>query len=164
MPPRMTAIVRMVGDPRVPGKAALPALYGAGYAPKSRLQRQGVEFRVEPLRARWPDVHLVPRKHWTGICALPVPDGTTELPARTDATGTHQVVVERWAYGVAAQLLRRGPYATDVESIARLHAFVDKHGNELAGPHEEEYLTRLDAKEPRTVIRYRVRPRAPMPV
>jgi hypothetical protein len=29
---------------------------------------------------------------------------------------------------------------------------------EIAGPHEEEYLTRPDAKVPKTIIRYAVRP------
>ena len=43
-------------------------------------------------------------------------------------------------------------------TIQRLRAFIAEHGHVIDGAHEEEYLTRPDAKVPRTIIRYRVRP------
>ena len=36
--------------------------------------------------------------------------------------------------------------------------FIAASGYEIAGPHEEEYLTQPDAKQMKTIIRYPVRP------
>jgi hypothetical protein len=154
IPARMMAVVRTVGDPREVGQLAATALYGAVYPLKFRLRQQGIEFRIEGLRARWPDAHLQPREQWTGIWALPVPDDTTELPGKD---GQPPVVVEAWEYGTVAQILHRGTYAEEGESVERLHEFIVAQGYQLAGPHEEEYLTRPDTRDQRTMIRYQVR-------
>jgi hypothetical protein len=66
------------------------------------------------------------------------------------------VVVETWDYGTVAQILHLGAYADEVPTIDRLHAFIAEQGYEIAGPHEEEYLSRPGAKEQKTRIRYQV--------
>ena len=58
------------------------------------------------------------------------------------------------------QILHIGTYAEEEPSIERLHAFIADQGCEIAGPHEEEYLSRPGANQPKTVIRYQVRARS----
>jgi len=41
--------------------------------------------------------------------------------------------------------------------VERLHQFIEENGYQIAGDHEEEYLTTPDAKNPKTIIRYQVR-------
>lgn len=50
------------------------------------------------------------------------------------------------------------PYSEEPPTIARLHEFIAANGYQIAGDHEEEYLTRPTAKVPKTIIRYPVRP------
>ena len=42
--------------------------------------------------------------------------------------------------------------------MARLQEFIAASGYEIAGVHEEEYLSRPEAKQMKTIIRYPVRP------
>jgi uncharacterized Fe-S radical SAM superfamily protein PflX len=53
-------------------------------------------------------------------------------------------------------------YKADQEgpTVERLHGFVKESGYELAGAHEEEYLSKPDAKVVRTIVRYPVRRKA----
>jgi hypothetical protein len=67
-----------------------------------------------------------------------------------------EVKIETWEYGTTAQILHLEPFSTEVPTTARLHAFIEETGYEIAGPHEEEYLTTLDAKNQKTLIRYPV--------
>ena len=153
LPAQTMAVVQTVGDPSRLDPAFVGALYGAVYGLKFALKAQGRAFKVAPLRARWPDAHLVPREQWTGLWALPVPDDTTALPQKNPAV---QVRLERWEYGRVAQILHLGPFSTEAGSIVRLHQFVAEHGYVINGMHEEEYLTRPTAKTQKTIIRYPV--------
>ena len=150
--PRRVAVLRTVGPPAAAGRTAVPALYRAVYTLKMGRKREGREFAVEPLRARWPNAQDAPPEEWIGEWALPIPDDVSEVPAK-DA----EVDVVEWEYGPTAEIVHAGPYATEHESVRKLLAFVEGLGYEIAGPHEEEYLTRPDAKEPRTIVRYPVR-------
>lgn len=158
LPDRRMAVVHTTGDPNVVGEAEMKALYGALYGLKFALKKQGVAFAVEPLRARWPDAHLLPKDQWHGIWALPVPEGTVETDLVQKVPGV-TVTLEDWPYGTVAEILHLGSYADEPPTIARLHAFIADEGYLIAGPHEEEYLTRPDAKHPKTIIRYQVVPR-----
>jgi len=157
LPALTVATVTSVGDPNVVAARVFPALYGAVYGLKFALKKQGVAMTVGTLRARWPDAHLVPKDQWTAHWAIPIPEGTTALVQKDPAL---PVTVQAWEYGTVAQLLHLGPYTEEGPTVARLHAFIEASGCEIAGPHEEEYLTRPDAKAPKTIIRYQVRPRA----
>jgi len=42
-------------------------------------------------------------------------------------------------------------------TVERLHKFIADSGYEIAGTHEEEYLTSPDARVPKTLIRYPIR-------
>jgi hypothetical protein len=160
LPARTMAVVRTVGDPGVVGPRVFPALYGAVYPLKFARKKQGADFRVEAPCARWfngPDWRSVPRDEWTAAWALPVPADTVELTQKDPET---PVEVERWDYGTVAQVLHVGTYAEEEPTIVALHAFIDQQGLEVAGPHEEEYLSRPGSKAQKTIIRYQVRPKA----
>lgn len=159
LPARTMAVVRTTGDPAETGGRAFPALYGAVYTLKFALRKEGIAFAVEPPCARWyngPDWRAVPRSAWTAAWALPVPDGTTELVQKDPLT---PVVIEAWDYGDVAQVLHVGTYAEEEPTIEMLHAFIAEQGLEIAGPHEEVYVSRPGAANQKTIIRYQVRPR-----
>jgi len=85
---------------------------------------------------------------------LPVPEDTASLPRKVPSP---EVKIETWEYGTAAQVLHLGPYDQEEATVERLHRFIAGSGYEIAGMHEEEYLTRPEAKMPKTIIRYPVR-------
>jgi hypothetical protein len=157
MPARLMAVVHTVGDPTDVGQRVFPALYGAAYTLKFALKKQGVEFKVAPPAARWfggPDWALLPREEWKASWGMPVPEGTTEVVQKDPET---PVVLETWEYGQVAQVLYVGAYADETPTIELLHRFIAEQGLEICGPHEEEYLSRPEAKAPKTIIRYQVR-------
>jgi hypothetical protein len=157
MPSTLMAVVRTVGDPTDVAAHVFPALFGAAYGLKFALKKQGVDYKVTAPRARWfggPDWVNIPREEWRAAWAIPVPDGTTNVPQKDPAT---PVVLETWEYGDVAQILHVGTYADETPTILSLHAFITEQGYEIAGPHEEEYRSRPEAKDPKTVIRYQVR-------
>jgi len=133
----------------------MPALYGSAYTLKFDLKKKGLPtFKVSGLRARYPDAHLVPQEEWTHIIGLPVPEDTASLPQKV---ADIEVKLETWDYGTVAQILHLGSYSEEQPNIERLHKFIEESGYEIAGHHEEEYLTRPDAKVPKTIIRYPVK-------
>ncbi len=159
LPPRTMAVVRTTGDPNELGPRVFPALYGAVYPLKFARKKDGRDFRIEPPRARWfagPNWRAVPRDAWTAAWALPVPDDTADLVQKDPSI---PVAVETWDYGTVAQILHVGEYAEEEPTIATLTTYIEDHGFEIAGPHEEEYQSRPGAKTQKTVIRYQVRPR-----
>jgi DNA-binding PadR family transcriptional regulator len=157
LPAQTMAVVHTVGDPTEVGQKVFPALYGAAYGLKFALKKEGVEFKVGAPRARWfggPDWASLPREDWKAAWAIPVPDGTTEVVQKDPET---PVTVETWEYGTVAQVLYVGAYSEETETITQLHEFIAEQSYEIAGPHEEQYQSRPDAKAPKTVIRYQVR-------
>ncbi|MBI2916609.1 MAG: GyrI-like domain-containing protein [Chloroflexi bacterium] len=161
MPAQRMAVVRGKGAPDKVFPELMPALYGSVYTLKFDLKKRGVpDFKVTGLRARYPDANSVPKDQWTHIMGLPVPEGTASLPQKVP---TVEVKLETWQYGTVAQILHLGPYDQEYPTIERLHQFIAEQGYEVAGDHEEEYLTRPDAKVPKTIIRYPLR-KKPDPV
>ncbi len=114
-------------------------------------------MKVGALFGRWPKPLDTPREEWFGIWGLPLPDDVTELPQKAPDVS---VRVERWEYGTVAQVLHLGPYSEEGPTIERLRRFIEDSGYEIAGPHEEEYLTSPRAKVQKTMLRYQVRKKA----
>jgi DNA-binding PadR family transcriptional regulator len=158
MPTATMAVVSTVGDPTEVGAKAFPALYGAAYGLKFALKKSGgPEFKVTAPRARWfggPDWALLPRDEWKAAWAIEIPAGTAEVTQKDPET---PVLIETWEYGTVAEVLFIGAYADETPTIQLLHDFIAEQGYEIVGPHEEEYQSRPDAKNPKTVIRYQVR-------
>lgn len=158
LPDRKVATVTTVGEPGPQMEQVMPALFGAAYGLKFARKKADPEadFRVEAVRARWPDAHQKPKDHWTAHWAIPVPDDAQSLPQKVPDI---PVNLATWQYGEVAQILHLGSYSEEGPTVARLHEFIAQSGYEIAGPHEEEYLTKPDANEVRTIIRYQVRRR-----
>lgn len=154
MPSQKMAVVQGKGSPDRVFAQIFPALYGSVYTLKFDLKKRGLEsFRVSCSRARYPNAHLHPKEEWLIIAGIPVPDDTTSLPQKEPGT---EVKLETWEYGTVAQVLHLGPYDQETETIKRLHEFIAANGYEIVGPHEEEYLSRPDAKVIKTLVRYKV--------
>ncbi len=154
MPSQKMAALHSKGDPNEVMPQLMPALYGSVYTLKFDLKKKGREFKVGVLRARWPDAHLVPKNQWTGIWGLPIPDDVTLLHQKVSGV---EVKVEVWQYGKVAQILHIGSYDTEGPTVQRLHDFISRSGYEIAGVHEEEYLTTPKAKVQKTIIRYPIK-------
>ena len=155
MPPQKMAVVYAKGAPDKVFPQFMPALYGSVFTLKFDLKKKGLPtFKVSGLRARYPDAHLVPKDEWTHIIGLPIPEDTISLPQKVPGV---EVKIETWEYGTVAQILHLGAYDQEYATVERLHQFIDDSGYEIAGAHEEEYLTRPDAKVPKTLIRYPVK-------
>jgi hypothetical protein len=154
MPSMKMAVVVTVGDPNHVSQDAMKALFGAVYKIKFSLKKEGIEFKVDALRARWPNAHLVPKDQWEAHWAIPVPEDTGELVQKVPG---FPVKLETWQYGTVAQILHQGPFSTEGPTVQRLHDFISQSGYEFNGVHEEHYLTKMDSKDQRTLIRYPVR-------
>jgi len=152
MPPQKMAVVKGKGAPDKVFPELMPALYGSAYTLKFDLKKKGLPtFKVSGLRARYPDAPLVPKEEWTHIIGLPVPEDTTSLPQKV---ADIEVKLETWNYGTVAQILHLGAYDQEDATIERLQQFIEESGYEIAGFHEEEYLTSPGAKVMKTIIRY----------
>jgi len=157
MPRQKMAVVYGKGTPDNVFPQVMPALYGSVYTLKFDLKKKGLPtFKVSGLRARYPDAHLVPMDEWTHIIGLPIPEDTTSLPQKVAGT---EVKIETWEYGTVAQILHLGAYDQEQPTVERLHKFIEDNGYEIAGFHEEEYLTTPDAKVIKTIIRYPIKKR-----
>ncbi|GAH98200.1 unnamed protein product [marine sediment metagenome] len=155
MPSQKMAVVYGKGAPDKVFSEVLPALYGSVYTLKFDLKKKGLPtFKVSGLCARYPDAHLVPMEEWTHIIGLPIPEDTTSLPQKVPGV---EVKIETWEYGTVAQILHLGAYDQEQPTVERLQKFIEESGYQIAGVHEEEYLTSPDAKVVKTVIRYAVR-------
>jgi hypothetical protein len=156
LPKQKMAVVVSHGDPNVVGSKVFPALYGAVYTQKFALKKAGKEtFKIGPPRARWPDFADTPKDEWTGIWGIPIPASTRTLPQPDPEV---PVKIETWDYGgTVAEILHIGPYSEEGPTIQRLHEFIAASGYEIAGVHEEEYLTTPKAKVQKTIIRYPVK-------
>ena len=154
-PPQKMAVVYGKGAPDKVFPELMPALFGSVYTLKFDLKKKGLPtFKVSGLRARYPDAHLVPMEEWTHIIGLPIPEGTTSLPQKVPNI---EVKLETWEYGTVAQILHLGAYDQEYPTVERLHKFIQDSGYEIAGVHEEEYLTSPDAKVVKTIIRYPIK-------
>jgi len=155
MPAQKMAVVYGKGRPDKVFSEVFPALYGSVYTLKFDLKKKGLPtFKVSPPRSRYPDGLLVPMEQWTIITGIPVPEDTASLPQKLPEI---EVKLETWEYGTVAQILHLGAYDQEQPTVERLHKFVEDSGYQIAGAHEEEYLTKPDAKVPKTIIRYVVK-------
>jgi hypothetical protein len=155
MPPQKMAVVKAKGSPDKIFAKIFPALFGSVYTLKFDLRNKGLEsFKMSAPRARYPNAQLYPKGEWLIIAGIPIPENTTSLPQKELGT---EVRIETWEYGMVGQVLHIGPYDQETETVERLQQFITENGYEIAGPHEEEYRSKPDAKIIRTLIRYQVR-------
>ena len=154
MPAQKMAVVYTKGDPTFAGAKAVPALHASVSALLPQLKEKGIDFELQVVRARWPDMNSLPKNQWTGIWGLPIPEEVDSLPQKTLGT---QVKIELWNYGKVAQILHIGHYTTQGPTVEYLMDFIAKSGYQVAGSHEEIYLTPPNAEELRTIILYPIK-------
>ncbi len=155
MPAQKMAALKGVGAPDKVFADLMPALYGSVYTLKFARKKAGLpDFKVGACRARYPDAHLKPKDQWTIIMGLPIPEDVASLPQKVPCI---EVRIETWQYGTVGQILHIGGYDQETPTVQRLQKFIMDNGYEVAGAHEEEYLTKPDAKVVKTIIRYPVK-------
>lgn len=151
---RKVVTVTSKGDPNKVMEPYMKALYGAAYYTKMKIYKpKGVKMELGKLCAFWPDAHLKPKDEWTGIWGVPVPDYVSEKDI-IQKDPNISVKVDIWKGGQCAEILHLGPYSEEGPTIKKLHEFIEKEGYKIAGGHEEEYVTKPDAKAQKTIIRY----------
>lgn len=157
LPDRKMISVTSVGDPNNVMESYMKALYGAAYWAKMKVYKpKNIIMPLGKLAARWPDAHLKSKDQWTGVWGVAVPDYVTEKDL-IQKDPKIKVIVDVWKGGEYAEILHLGKYTEEGPTVQRLHDCIKESGYELAGPHEEEYLTKPDAKNMKTVIRYLVK-------
>jgi hypothetical protein len=155
IPSQKMAVVYGRGAPDKVFSEVMPALFGSVYTLKFDLKKKGLPtFKVSAPRSRYPDGLLVPKEQWTIVTGIPIPEDTATLPQKVPSI---EVKIETWEYGTSAQILHLGGYDQEKPTVERLHKFIEDNGYEIAGVHEEEYLTKPDAKVVKTIIRYQIK-------
>jgi hypothetical protein len=104
----------------------------------------------------WTMLIMQPHEVTTGVLA----DAKVRAAAKVPVTALERLRLERYAEGLAAQVLHVGPYSAEGPTIASLHAFIAEQGRELVGKHHEIYLgdPRRSAPEKlKTIIRQPMR-------
>jgi hypothetical protein len=155
-PKTKVIMVEAKGDPNVIGGKAFGLLYQTYFSMKD-----GTKGLPPAARARWPVWENAPKEEWVGLYALPVPESVSALPAATVPEGL-KMSLTTWEYGEIAEILHVGPYDKEDPTIRRLRDFIDQHGYQVAGEHEEEYVRgpsmtgKGDPEKYLTIIRYRV--------
>ncbi len=146
--------IRTFGPPNQAARAAIPALYGTAYSTKFKVFKpKKKDMAIGRLSCYWPNAHKAAKSKWVGEWMLEVPLFVTAPDLlQKDPKNTINVTVR--PAGTAAQILHLGSYSKEGPTVKILHAFVKDKGFKLAGPHEEIYLTKPDAKVVKTIIRY----------
>jgi hypothetical protein len=152
---------------------AISALYTLIYTLKFSLKRASRprEVPVMPLQALWwmaggrKFSTRAPRSAWRWRAMLAVPGFVTpamvekarkEAFARKPLPTLKKLKLERWREGLCAQVLHVGPYAAEMPTIDRLHAFLKDKGYRPKGRHHEIYLSdpgRTAQRKLKTIIR-----------
>ncbi|MHB8241491.1 MAG: GyrI-like domain-containing protein [Solirubrobacteraceae bacterium] len=162
------------GDPNTAAEfsEAIEALYTISYTAKFAVKHGGgVNFAVMPLEGLfWASdmsaFETDDKSAWDWSLMIMQPEHVTDEvfeAARETAAGkkkslqaVERVRFERFAEGLAAQIMHLGPYSAEGPTIRQLHAFIAEQGYELTGKHHEIYLS--DPKRPapqkmKTVVR-----------
>jgi hypothetical protein len=156
---------------------AIEALYSVAYTAKFTVKRApgGVDFGVMPLEGLWwaPDMSTFSsedKSAWEWTVMITQPDIVTPevfeaarvaAGARKPAAPIGRVRLERFAEGLAAQVMHVGTYAAEAPTIERLHAFIAEQNYARTGKHHEIYLSdprRTAPEKLKTIIRQPVQP------
>ena len=163
---------------------AIQALYSLTYtikmSPRAGQSPEGFfEFAVPPLEGLWTfplekfdGVH-VPKDAliWTSMIRLPefvTPEvlgwACAEVARKRKDVDTSRARVETWTEGLCVQIMHIGPYDTEPESVARMHAWAESQGYvvDLSDErrHHEIYLgdpRRTAPDKLKTVVRHPIR-------
>ena len=160
--PQKLLVYEVVGNPNEVGGEAFGALFSTFF----KLKKDHKMDMAVP-RARWPKPLETPKDEWLGIYAMPVNDSVMEIPEKVQMEYP-KLKLETWKYGMTAEILHIGSYASEPATVEKLHKLIEAEGYEISGPHEEEYLKGPGMFGPGnpdkyyTIIRYPVRKKVPV--
>lgn len=168
------AMVDGAGDPN--GSAefqqAMEVLYPVSYTLKFALKKsQGLDYVVPPPEGLWwmegTDGFRMERKdlwRWTLMVMQPevvtpelFAEAVAQVKAKRNPPGLARLRFEGYDEGLSAQVLHLGPYADEVTTIAKLHAFIRDQGYQPRGKHHEIYLSdprRSAPEKMKTILRH----------
>jgi len=140
----------------------MPGLYATAWTLRFALKRRGIVTRVGPLEGLWwtldgtTDLDQIfgtdrtaGRETWRWTLFIAMPDEATDAEldaalsagrAKLEPGLASGLRVEPFAEGHVAQVLHRGPYATERATIERLHATIEEAGLRPRDRHHEIYL------------------------
>ena len=156
-------------------KEAVQALYSASYTLKfmSKLQ-QGIDYGVMALEGLWwfenGEFDITKPDNWLYTLLMMQPDHIDEamfreawrqLERKKPSPALSGLRLAAFHEGLSIQTLHVGPYATEPETVARMHAFAAEQGYRLAGTHHEIYLgdpLRSAPDKLKTILRHAIVP------
>lgn len=161
-------------------QAAMEALYGISYTLKFSLKQRAenpVDYPVMALEGLWgvagfdrETFDITQPSGWQYTVMIMQPDlitseifeeGLAKLrQKRGDQPAFSLLRLEGFDEGLCIQTMHLGPYAAEMETIARMDAFAEANGYTLHGKHHEIYLGDPHKAAPeklRTVLRHPVR-------
>jgi len=153
-------------------------MYSVAYTMKFAMKADGRDFGIPAIEAFWwgdpedieqggGDLMKVPAERWRWRLRLPVSEFTTEgdvaaakkaASEKRDLDAIGRVEHRRFAGGKCVQALHVGPYDTELETVARMHEFMDAQSLAPApdAVHHEIYLSdpgRAAPEKLRTILR-----------
>lgn len=163
MPSQKMVTVFIKGDPSKETGKGMPPLYATAYAIRKIYKEAGKVFKVEKLRARWPDEIInLPKDQWTGTYGLPVPNDVKEVPEIKEEKKVSGIEIRLtiWDYGKTGQIIHQGPYSEEGPTVQKLREYVESEGYKIfPNSHEEIYLndpTKCSLDKIKTIIIYRL--------
>jgi hypothetical protein len=176
------------GPSTSPGfEIALGALYGISYTLKfvSKLRKEDpIDYPVMALEGLWWvegdrydftklegqafDITKIEGQHYTVMILQPehitqdmFQDALTQMRKKKgDQPAFARLRLERFEEGLCMQVFHLGPYATEMETIARMDEFARANGYQPHGKHHEIYMgdpRRGDPAKLKTILRHPLR-------
>jgi hypothetical protein len=165
------------GDPNSPAfQEAVGSLYSVAYTLKFAFKKEkAIDYPVMALEGLWCADDLSAfasgrRDEWKWTIFIVVPEIVTKKDVAEAIAAVKkkakfprfpEVRFEKFAEGMAAQVMHIGPYAAEGPTIERLHKFIAEQGFRLRGLHHEIYFgdPRRSAPEKlKTILRQPVEP------
>jgi len=156
---------------------AVEALFTVSYTAKFMLKKapKGRDYAVMPPEGLWWAEDMATFTaldkdswKWTLMIAQPAEvsadmfqQAVAQSAKKKDLPALAGMRLERFAEGLAAQIMHVGPFAAEAATIERLHRFIEQHGYRRRDKHHEIYLSDLRRTAPeklKTVIRQPVEP------
>jgi hypothetical protein len=140
-------------------QAAMSALYGVGYGLHFLLRERGVEAHLGPPECLWErrdgrsgwtegtDAFEPRTWRWTLMLAMPDEADGADLDAafagaarKRSTPALARLAVKTLDEGLVVEAMHVGPYATEPETLARMHEAATAAGLSPHGAHHEIYL------------------------
>lgn len=156
----------------------IQALYSVAYPIKFACKQREKDFIVSKLECLWwfdekkfkacsmyDAPTRIPRSEWEYRLLIRLPEYITEQEvgqgvkialARKKSTLTNTIEFYRMTEGLSVQMLHRGPFSQEQETLKQMQEFIQRHGFVKNGLHHEIYLSDFNKTHPdklKTILR-----------